>query len=368
MRRARRSLAWGLAAMVALAAPARAEDSTVVHIACDTGAEGSGVIVSAEGHVLTAAHVMAPGATCTASIGRRNGPRLPLVAERRHPTLDALLMRLDAGAELGPLPFATVCPLEGQGGQEIRVVAFHGASTGAPSVTEGILSTTELRDGTVEMTGMTAEGKSGGPVFLHGTDAIVGIVAGAEFAASGLVAYYGMVPVEGMADFGLTPARVCEAEAASVQRKLGEIEAQSTWEARLDPAGRIEIVNRRLVPSAPAPDAILVETRLYQRVVQLDGSIRESPPFQRDPVRTIPATINRPTTSTFVADIGLAERIPLIADFARLGVSFHVDPDHGISRISIRITPVLDGAEGDPVMLELPVSAAEWAVLYERFR
>jgi S1-C subfamily serine protease len=97
-----------VAALALLAAtPVHATDMLVLRIECD-GAQGSGVIVSAAGDVLTAKHVVCSGTTCVARIGDTGADPIPLVDPVPHPELDAVRFRLETDANL---PFARVCPV-----------------------------------------------------------------------------------------------------------------------------------------------------------------------------------------------------------------------------------------------------------------
>lgn len=216
------------AAFAAIAGPLWAEDALVVHILCQTdGGEvrGSGVVVSGDGQVLTAAHVLPKGARCTATLGTTEGARLDLHPGPVADGFDAALARL--GTDRAFPRFATICAPE----KEARITSagFHSRMTGPPARKEGIVSTVTLENGTIQMTAPVIPAESGGPVFLSGTTALVGIVAGADWDAMGMPVRR-MVPVAALTAFGLTPAVDCRPRdqivSDEVRAMLARIEAQ----------------------------------------------------------------------------------------------------------------------------------------------
>ncbi len=213
------ALVVALAASV-MATPAFANDDLVVYIECEgkngDTTQGSGVLVSSQGHVLTARHVVPDGFLCQASIGNstlpKRGVRPSFQSNNINDRFDALL--LEFGRNAGEtFPFALLCQVtEALNGSRITAKGFHAGSFGPPSSSDGILSNTYISfNGLIETTAMTTEGKSGGPVFLHGTNAIVGIIAGAQFSNLGIVSSYSILAtnaVQGSVDL-LTEARDC---------------------------------------------------------------------------------------------------------------------------------------------------------------
>lgn len=187
------------------AVPVAANDGLVVYVECTSPegmkSQGSGVLVSSEGHVLTARHVMPDGANCQASIGNNTRSKRairPSFASRKiDGGFDALLMEFGRDAT-ETFPFASLCPVtDDLKGRPIIAKGFHASSFGAPSSTDGILSSTAINfEGLIETTAMTVNGKSGGPVFLRGSDAIVGIIAGASFTPQGVVSTYSMLATD----------------------------------------------------------------------------------------------------------------------------------------------------------------------------
>lgn len=196
-------LSLGLSSIAsAMPSPTLANDDLVVYIECagkeGQTTQGSGVLVSENGHVLTARHVVPDGFECLASVGNsslpKRGLRPSFQSNSINSKFDALVMEF--GRNTGEtFPFASLCTVtDNLKGSNIVAKGFHSGSFGAPSSTDGILSNTYIRpDGFVETTAMTINGKSGGPVFLQGTDNIVGIIAGAEFNVQGIVSSYSVL-------------------------------------------------------------------------------------------------------------------------------------------------------------------------------
>ncbi len=173
--------------------PAFADDRMLVHISCSGGSEGTGVAISADGHVLTAHHVVPKDATCTAALGDKSAARADIQLLYPISGLDGAVMLLNQ-----PTPhFATYCPMDTHL-KEARVIAkgFHAGSKTDPHVTEGIISSSDISAGAIDTDVVMNPGQSGGPVFLKHSTALVGIVAGAKFNSVGLVETYQAVPAE----------------------------------------------------------------------------------------------------------------------------------------------------------------------------
>ena len=195
------------------ATEARADivSESIVYLECTADGEtkrGSGVIVSPDGHVLTAKHVVPDGATCVGSIGVADPNDVSrMIVQPTNLPVDAALLQFARNMDYA---FAPVCELEDwMVRRKIFVAGFPGKTqTGAPSYREGILSTViPNASGILETDGQTVSGMSGGPVFSRNLRGIVGIVIGAEFDNLGTVSYYGILPAARYAsNFGLSPS------------------------------------------------------------------------------------------------------------------------------------------------------------------
>ncbi|AGG75751.1 MULTISPECIES: S1 family peptidase [Sinorhizobium] len=199
-------------------ARAATAEATTVFIECKTAAgtsRGSGVVVSVEGHVLTARHVLGlkpndpmPGAIeCAGSIGvaDRNATRA-MIAQPITVGVDAALLQFQDQRDY---EFMRVCKFEDwMIRRKIFVAGFPGMTeTGVPSFREGVLSTTRRNSkGVLETDGQTIAGMSGGPAFSSNLKGLVGIVIGAQFTPQGTVDYFGILPIEQryIDDFQLT--------------------------------------------------------------------------------------------------------------------------------------------------------------------
>lgn len=186
-------------------------DETIVFIECEFNGKvsrGTGVVVSARGHVLTARHVAPAGADCRGSLGIADSNlAAKMVVQPTNVPVDAALLRFSSQKDYS---FSRFCPLEDwMVRKRIFVAGFPGQTqTGAPSYREGILSTViPNSNGILETDGQTVAGMSGGPVYSPNFAGIVGIVIGAEFDSLGTVSYYGILPASVYAQaFELTPA------------------------------------------------------------------------------------------------------------------------------------------------------------------
>ena len=213
---------------------AQANDELVVYIECNADgkiSKGSGVLVSAQGHVLTAKHVVPDGASCQASVGNNTiqmrGIRKSFESRKIDTGFDALLMEF--GKHAGEVfPYASVCSVtEALKGKDIIAKGFDQESFGAPDTNDGTLSNTAIDfNGMVQTTAETINGKSGGPVFLKDTDNIVGIVAGAQFNAQGVVSSYKMLAMDAvLTDLSLlSQAQDCAQTAAAPEPEVSDAE------------------------------------------------------------------------------------------------------------------------------------------------
>jgi len=196
---------------VGIAEAAKVDDA-IVYIECYDAANnrisaGSGVVVSEDGHVLTARHVFFPKGhdvqtpICRASIGTADpNPQIRLIVPAGPDNgIDAWVGRLGKKVDVAPMRF---CEFGDDAARmQIFVSGFPGGTkTGRPSFRSGIVSTTYVDPkGIVETDGLTAQGMSGGPVVTADANRLVAIVAGAEFDNLG-VTHWGVLPVSEFAN------------------------------------------------------------------------------------------------------------------------------------------------------------------------
>lgn len=221
--------------------PAAAIENTIVYLECSSGdqtSRGTGVIVSAEGHVLTAKHVVPDGATCRGSIGvadSNNAGRM--VVRPTNAPVDAALLQFSQNQEY---EYAGYCKLENWMIREkILIAGYPGRTqTGVPSYREGILSTVFANgQGILETDAQSVAGMSGGPVYSKNLNGIVGIVIGAQFTPQGTPEYYGILPVETVAAmFGVDQAvKPCYYQNMEVDFEGPDGQWMATWEAGKGP-------------------------------------------------------------------------------------------------------------------------------------
>lgn len=177
-------------ALLPLAAPSAAQgiDETVVFIECtspgQTPRRGSGVLVSPEGHVLTAKHVvfgaaerMPDGTVCEGVIGNAKRGKDEFFLQDFSRDFDAALLKLPGN----DYPFLKYCRLNNRfQRQTVYATGFPLKSpTGVPSSRVGVLSTTQIpANGQIETDSTTTEGMSGGMVTLANSSHLIGIVSG----------------------------------------------------------------------------------------------------------------------------------------------------------------------------------------------
>jgi hypothetical protein len=228
---------------VTAAAAERRIEETIAYIECKTPSgqisRGTGVVVSRQGHVLTAKHVVPDGSTCEASLAVADSNNTTrMVVQPTNLPVDAALLRFVRQQDYA---FVGYCALEDwMVRQSIFVAGFPGQTeTGAASFREGILSTVfPNAEGVLETDGQTVAGMSGGPVYSRNLAGLVGIVIGAEFAVDGTVNYYGILPASFYASsLGMSPAEEpCYFESPFViPRDPATGADQSTWRAGDEP-------------------------------------------------------------------------------------------------------------------------------------
>lgn len=262
-------LAVSTLALAAIAGPGFANNKVVVYIECTHDSkpvsQGTGVIVSAKGHIMTARHVVPEGYACKGAVENRTNPMRGLIRPVQDRNLDqdidGKLLRFipNEGEEFAFAPF---CPIEPElGAVELIAKGFHRDSIAFPSATSGVLSTHIQNDvGIVETDAMTISGKSGGPVFIKGTNAIIGVVAGASFEPTGLPAYYGVLAADAVA-FSF---RVMTETQSCIPAALPTV----TSEAENTPAANIAAT---AVVASPAADKERASYFYYQALDFLDA-------------------------------------------------------------------------------------------------
>jgi serine protease Do len=139
--------------------------------------QGSGFIVSSEGHILTCAHVLGPEKTATVWIGE-NRYEADLV--NKDPDTDLALLKIKTLAEAGfkPLPLISGGPLSM--GQEVFTLGFPLAEIlgKKPRLNKGLISATVGMKDNPDQLQISAEvqpGNSGGPL-LNAQGEVIGII------------------------------------------------------------------------------------------------------------------------------------------------------------------------------------------------
>jgi S1-C subfamily serine protease len=143
-------------------------------------AVGTGVIISAEGEILTNAHVVAGAEEVRVRFSGNTEPT-PATVVAADPNNDLALLRVDIGADLPAAPFAE--PASIRIGDPVVAIGFALDLDGDPTVTAGIVSAldrtlsvsqTEALDGLIQTDAAISSGNSGGPL-VNGAGQIVGI-------------------------------------------------------------------------------------------------------------------------------------------------------------------------------------------------
>lgn len=162
---------------------------------------GSGVLVSSDGRVLTAKHVIKGDSTCRASLGTgATTPSRLLTPGRASSAYDAMIVKLvpNPGEVFQAVRYARIATLQRK---SITAYGVPIDDTGQVSVRTGIISTT-VTDGSghIQTDALTARGMSGGPVVLEETGALVGIVVGADLdVTNGLPTNYAVLAAQEVA-------------------------------------------------------------------------------------------------------------------------------------------------------------------------
>jgi hypothetical protein len=176
-----RSEVWGQAAPD----PSSVEQAAI-YIECSMGSEktkASGVIVSSDGLVLTAKHVVPSGSRCAREIGRPSpNPSLLLTLDpHQWPTWDIIALRI-AGERGRSFPFVHYSKVDSElKGKPIIARGFKENGTEI-AVSPGLISAANIdAPGIIDTTALTGSGLSGGPVVLAADGSLIGIVVSADF-------------------------------------------------------------------------------------------------------------------------------------------------------------------------------------------
>ena len=219
-------------------------DNSLVRIECvdpDTRrlvTSGSGVIISEDGHILTAKHVIDrprskvndKNLTCLGSIGLTGTfPAKILIRAKRVPgNYDAALLRFQNGSakKFEPVKYSIA-----KQGDEILVFGVPGddRTRGFSFVTGSVSSLGHDDDGMLRTNAMTSRGMSGGPVFNARTGALVGIVAGANYTrGTGAPTAYKVLSTEVIAnDLYLLPI---DTSPTTMKNTSGGIACSKSWQ------------------------------------------------------------------------------------------------------------------------------------------
>ena len=224
-----------------LPASAQQIEQVIVYIECTAPqnvpnpgqiVRGSGVIVSREGHVLTAKHVAPADYTCRGGIGTASiQPIRSLLHDSRQVHIDATLLKfVPIGDE--QFPFLRYHPIEAS--LRRKPITAHGfpaspgVGVGAVYSTQGIIAQTPTNtQGIFGTDALQSGGMSGGPVVLNSDGSLVGIIVGATFGADGAPASYGVLAASEVAgQLGLT--RLGAAQPAPVSCPIRTVRIDKT--------------------------------------------------------------------------------------------------------------------------------------------
>lgn len=156
-------------------------EAAVVHIETEHGS-GSGVIVDADGLIVTNAHVVEGASQVSVTIRGRAVPA-EVVALGSSNCLDLALLRVSNQGNLPVTPFGNLDKV--QKTQQVFAIGFPGAvpSTSA-TITRGIVSNLHHRQGLVQFDGAIIPGNSGGAV-VNSDGELIGIATGQAVDSNG---------------------------------------------------------------------------------------------------------------------------------------------------------------------------------------
>lgn len=198
----------------------QATEKSVVFIECTSKdaqltTKGSGVLVSPNGHVLTARHVAPAGFDCKGVVGTAGQtPVRKLLRDPRIVAIDATMLRFVPEPE-EHFEFLSYRKIEGPllKGKAISAYGFPNKGTGEVVSNTGTLSSTVPdENGIIATDALSTSGMSGGPVVLIDDGSLIGIVAGADFDLStGSPSSYGVLAAQLVASsFELTEKHATE--------------------------------------------------------------------------------------------------------------------------------------------------------------
>lgn len=143
------------------------------------GATGTGVVLSAEGEIVTNEHVLAGFPSIAVLVAGERDPR-PAAIVATDPNNDLAVIRVDDPTGLVPARFAD--PDDIQVGDDVVAIGYALQLDGAPSVTRGIVSALDrnleteagVLDGLIQTDAAISSGNSGGPL-VNAFGEVVGI-------------------------------------------------------------------------------------------------------------------------------------------------------------------------------------------------
>ena len=179
--------AQGSAGAIDVASVAANVGPSVVTVSATVGdgnfvgeAVGTGVVISADGEILTNAHVVAGAQDVRVRFSGNTEPT-PANVVAADPDNDLALLRVDVGAELPAAPLAD--PASIRIGDPVIAIGFALDLDGAPTVTAGIVSAVDRTlsvspavalDGLIQTDAAISSGNSGGPL-VNAAGQVIGI-------------------------------------------------------------------------------------------------------------------------------------------------------------------------------------------------
>lgn len=208
-------------------------DDSVVYIECTSKDKtkhkrGSGVIIDERGTILTAKHVAPADYSCVAERGTAaNVPTRRLVPRRISSQYDARLLAFVPKPGETFVSAKYVRLKDSMKKAAIFAYGFPENGTGELSPRSGIISTVVPNaKGEIGTDALSAQGMSGGPVFLAEDGGLVGLVAGANFDNLGQPTDFAVLAAETVAnELGLKEAEL---------RKNGRSNTECALSMKLD--------------------------------------------------------------------------------------------------------------------------------------